>query len=82
MLDLSEQDGLERRLARDALLARPAALQDLVVAIGEEGLRRTVEHRLKEMRRAETVVQKHAPPLREALRVGRELVQPRQIRRI
>ncbi|WP_275185408.1 hypothetical protein [Bradyrhizobium sp. CSA112] len=66
MLDLGEQDGFKRRLARNPLLTRPTALQDFVVAIGEERLGNSIKHRLEKMQRAEAVIQEDATPRFEA----------------
>ncbi|MCP2218478.1 hypothetical protein [Bradyrhizobium elkanii] len=60
MLDLREQNGLERRRFLHALLTRPLALQHLIVAIREEGFSCAVEHGLEKMRGAKPIMQKHA----------------------
>ncbi|GCC47585.1 hypothetical protein chiPu_0031481, partial [Chiloscyllium punctatum] len=82
MLDLREQNGLERRRALHALLTRPPALQHFVVSIGEEGFGRAIEHRLEKMRRTKTIVQEHVATCRESRGICRKLVQSRQIGRI
>ena len=69
-------------LPGNPLLARPMTLQDFVIAIGEECLGSSIEHRLQKMQRAEAVVQENATPLFEARRFRCELVQAREIGRV
>ena len=69
-------------LPGNSLLARPMTLQDFVVAIGEERLGISIEHRLQKMQRAKAIIQEDATPLLEARRFRRELVQAREIGRV
>jgi hypothetical protein len=64
MLDLGDQYGFQRRFARNAPLKRPLTLQDLVVAVGEKRLGRSIEQGLQEMQRAEAIIsgRRHADP--------------------
>ena len=82
VLDLREQNGLGRAVRRHALLRRPHPLQNRVVGVGEECRVVTAQHRLEKMTRPEPVIEERIQPLAEGLLAGRQLVEPRQVRRI
>jgi hypothetical protein len=54
-------------------------LQHFVVAIGEEGIRGSVENRLQEMQCAEPVVQEYAQSIVEAEGTSRKTVEMTQV---
>ena len=57
MLDLCVENFLQRGFIAHAVFTRPLALQNVVVAIGEESVGITLQHRLQEMQRAKAIVQ-------------------------
>jgi len=81
MLDLGEQYGLERRLARNIPLKRPPTLQDFVVAIGEEHPRTLHRARVVGKQCAEAIIQ-DSTPIRKTNSIRRKLVQAWKIERI
>ena len=82
LLDLRQQDIFKRRAPRHAILARPAALQDFIIAIGEKCLCIAIQHRLQKVKRAKSVIQEDTPPRLESRRFRGKLIEANEIRRI
>src|ERR1700751_2382127 len=79
LLELCQQNVFTRGLWRQAMLARPKPLQDLVIGVGEKRVRIAAQNRFENMQCAVSVIKENAQALCEACRIACKPIEMREI---